>query len=258
MYPRSQTRVAISLFGILAIVLAVIGLFFVDIWLIILLSLILFLPGYALTSAIFPIGMLNISEHITMALGISISITVFIGLIIFWLRINLNSFSWVVMLGGLVIIAGVVAIVRRREYIQLTIFSDGFEIRIIDILLFCLAALLITGAIILSQRGAIQQPFNEFTQLWITPTDLGEQIAVQLGIHNQENEKTSYRLELKSGDQLLALWDSIALEPGEIWSTTELLPMEINDQMIEARMYRLDNPDIQYRYVQLRGNFGKE
>lgn len=247
MNPRLPNKVFYSLVIIFLLILVIIGLYYPIIFSLGVMPLILILPGYALTIAAFPSGMLNNSERLTMALGFGFSVTIISGLLLFWLRININTNSWAVTLSVLMLLTSLSILGGRKLHSYLPSLHITRKPGIGDILLLCLAALIFMGAFRLSRNGAVQQPFDDFTQLWILPATLEEKEAVQIGILSGEREKTSYSLQIEANNQIVAEWEPITLERGESWETTFELPMDNGVRKLVALLFNLNESQSSYR-----------
>ena len=79
------------------------------------LPLVLVLPGYALTTAIFPKRELGGPEHFIFSLGLSIVIVILSGLILNFIPFGLHVSSWAITLSAITLAACAVALVRRRR-----------------------------------------------------------------------------------------------------------------------------------------------
>jgi len=172
------------------------------------LPLVLLLPGYAITAALFPKGAIGVSERLLLSLGLSICVTALGGVILNWTPWGLQPASWAVLLGGITLCASLIALRHRNEQAALLIVSrtgaKGEGARSLDksrsgpkkrllsklraaeqaisdtvkmtldlldlrqTLLLGLAVLLVVGAVYVARSGAMQQE-SGFTQLWITP-----------------------------------------------------------------------------------------
>ncbi len=78
------------------------------------LPLVLVLPGYALTSALFARRTLGGPERLVFSLGLSLMIVVMVGLVLNGTRYGLSASSWSLFLSSITLIASAVALVRRR------------------------------------------------------------------------------------------------------------------------------------------------
>src|SRR5712692_8392038 len=87
------------------------------------LPLVLVLPGYALTSALFPNRSLGVAERLVFSLSLSLIIVILGGLALNWTPFGLRPGSWAVLLSGITLAAGAVALVRRRGQ---DIFTSGW------------------------------------------------------------------------------------------------------------------------------------
>jgi hypothetical protein len=122
-------------------------------------------------------------------------------------------------------------------------------------LLLGLAALNVTGAIVVARIGAEEAPDTRFTQLWILQGNGSEQNEAQIGVSNQEQTAVSFTLVVEIGSTLVADWSSLVLQPGEKWETKVVLPADrtLTDRVL-ATLYRNDKPNTIYRQVILRGD----
>lgn len=243
--------ICILLLIVLTVVLVILGIRNAFFRTILIVPVILILFGYTLTAGIFPEHVNDTSERLTLALGVGFSTIIVSGILFSWLRISFSISSWPILLGGLVLTAIIVALVRRWEgFRSITVriyprFSLG------DSIMFGLAALILVGAIQLARIGAVQQTFTGFTQLWMLPVAQDDQRFVQLGVYNGESEKISYKLQLYVGNQMVAVWEPITLGPEESWQTTNVLPEEMHARQAGAQLFRLDDLNKTYRYVHL-------
>jgi Protein of unknown function (DUF1616) len=76
----------------------------------------LVLPGYALSAAVFRMRSVRTAERAALTLGISLSVAVLGGLVLDALPSGLETQTWLFLLGGVTVIASVVALWRRTRH----------------------------------------------------------------------------------------------------------------------------------------------
>jgi uncharacterized membrane protein len=210
------------------------------------LPLVLVLPGYALTAALFPGRSLGLAERALFSLGLSLAVAILGGLALHWAPVGLRASSWAVLLGNVTLLGCLVALVRRvrrpAEPAQAgVVFTQTQAVAL------GLAAVIACGALLVARDGALNRRDPGFTQLWVLPAETQAGAAVQLGVANQEAGIVRYRLQLQAGDEVLSAWPSIVLAPNERWQEVVALPRA--DREVEAVLYRLDMPQAPYRQV---------
>jgi uncharacterized membrane protein len=221
------------------------------------LPLVLVLPGYALTSALFPGREFGIHERLIFSLALSLVLVIMGGLLLNLTPWGLRTGSWAVFLTGITLGACAVALVRRRgqgisNARWLGVRNIGLTFR--QGLLLGLAALIVCGAVAFSIIGAEQQPYPGFTQLWILPAGgSSPKNAVRLGVSNMELTAMEYRLAVSVDGKVVKEWPAIDLNSHEQWEATLLIPQTAHagTAKIEADLYRTDAPTSLYRHVVL-------
>lgn len=221
------------------------------------LPLVLVLPGYALTSALFSMPVPEVPKRLVLSLGLSLVIVVLGGLMLNLTPWGLSTGSWAVYLSGITLGSSAIALVlRRRQSIPasgwLRVGNIGLNFR--QRLLLGLAALIVCGAVVVSIIGAEQQPYPGFTQLWVLPSSgANPKNAVLLGVSNMELTTMEYRLAVNVDGKVVKEWPSINLNSHEKWEATLLLPQtgSVGTAKVEADLYRVNAPTTIYRYVVL-------
>ena len=222
------------------------------------LPLVLVLPGYALTSAIFLQHAPGIAERLLFSLGLSLVVVILGGLVLNWTPSGLRASSWIVLLTIITLTACIIALKRRRGQNITGSSSSGighvsFTFR--QGLLLSLAALIACGAVALSIVGASQQPRPGFTQLWILPASgvTNAKNTVHLGMNSMELTSMQYRLAINVDGKVVKQWPSIDLQPGKKWEATLVLPQtgHTGTRRVEATLYLTDAPTTIYRDVVL-------
>lgn len=221
------------------------------------LPLVLVLPGYALTAALFPQREFPISQRLVFSIALSLVTAVLGGLLINLTPFGLQTDSWAVILGGVTLCACAVTLIRRRgQSIPASGWSRAtyFHLRISQWFLLGLSALLICGAFAVSIIGAEHQPSPGFTQLWMLPAN-GANVhnSVQLGVNNMETTPMQYHLVLNVNGKKVVEWPNFTLSPNQKWQTSFSLSQTgtTGKEKVEADLYRLDAPTSIYRHVVL-------
>lgn len=213
----------------------------------------LVLPGLALTFAAFPPGRLDLSERILFTLGLSLVSVTLGGLVLHLTPWGLRPASWAILLGGIVLGAGGVAIARGYRVRHLLATPTAtWRPNGAQAVLYTLAAVILASALALTVRGAQGQSTVGFTQLWIVDQGGTDIPSIQLGVGNQEPATTQFRLQFEVDRRLVRTW-SLDLAPGGRWEEAVPLPSELpQTATIEAVLYRAESPNVVYRRVQLQ------
>jgi Protein of unknown function (DUF1616) len=211
------------------------------------LPLALVLPGYALLAAEAPGGTLGTAERLTFSVGGSIALSVLGGFALNGTSWGLRAASWALLLGGLTLVACVVALIRRHAIAPAPATKRAC-LRPRDAGLFGLAALVAAGAFALAINSAAQPTTDGFTQLWMLPDGQN----VRIGVQNMEAQPMRYSAELAVGKQIVGHWDTVELQAGARWEAVEPLPTHTPGTTVELRLYRLDDPKTVYRRVTLK------
>lgn len=215
-------------------------------------ALVAILPGYALTTVIFVKYPLGFAEKLAFSCGLSLGLVAVGGLLLHFTPWGLQPASWVVYLGGITVLANVVALARMQTTAQVDLSVIHVPLRLHQLLLLFLAGLVMMGAYLTARAGAENRPAPAFTQLWLLWAD-ETQTEVQLGIQNQEAASRQYRLELSNRQGQMQEWPVITLAAGEKWQTDYAVPPTIGEtDLIKVTLYRLDVPQEIYREVYLR------
>lgn len=222
------------------------------------LPLVLVLPGYAVTAAMFPKDTLGVPEKVVLSLGLSLVLAALGGIVLNWMPWGLRTSSWAVLLGTVSLGASGVALVRRWRATgdDSVTMQANLKINLGQGILFGLAALVTIVAIGIARIGATRQSDQGFTQLWILPANEVNQSAVRVGVRSGESAVVRYGLQVEAGGSVVLDWPSIELDPGESWERAVMLPAEQADtRTVEAKIYRLDTPTEIYRRVVLWSDF---
>lgn len=212
------------------------------------LPLILFLPGFALTTILFKRADLGLPERLVLSVGLSVSLTALIALILNWTPWGITTTSlWRAFLIVLAVEVVLIVIFRRQSFAGT--FSQpinlGFTPR--QWIILSLAVLVTFTAFYIARTPVPQQGFEGYTTLWIQPADQPDMI--RLGVISDEFKTTEYqiRFEFNGGVQEGPTFE---LEPGETWESDLRLPVDQSaGKELRVLLYRLDRPNEIYRHA---------
>ena len=230
--------------------------------------LVLLLPGAALLAATLPGNRLSLAERLMLSLGLSLSLSVLVGLALNWTVHDFGREHWLVGLGAVTVIALGIALTRSRSQVIKTKrlpqpidssrgASIGSEtarrwtVTRRDVALLAIAGMLGTSAVLVARLGTRIMPREGYSQLWMLPVE-GSADQVQLGIHSFELADQSFLLDVGEGGTILQRWSALTIEMGGIWESTLTLPMRpVRSRVIYARLYLKNQPNEIYRQVTL-------
>ncbi|MGB9929589.1 MAG: DUF1616 domain-containing protein [Methanosarcina sp.] len=245
--------------------------------------MVLLLPGYALTAAIFPAKKdLEGLERALISLGLSISIVPLLGLILNYTNWGIREIPLLVALSAFTLLMCVIAYYRRTLLSEIEAFEIPFKASLasmktevlekpetkIDkaiavLLVFSVFAAIGSLAYIIAnpKQG---EPFTEFYVLGANKTAedyqtefmKGETGTVILGIANHENEPVDYTIDLRLENRSLPLPENqkhIRLEDNETWEepVTFTLPQEGKNMKLEFLLFNEAEKDTPYRNLYL-------
>jgi hypothetical protein len=240
------------------------------------LMLVLALPGYTLTAAIFPGRRLDLPERLALAVGLSLATAVLGGLALGGTPWGITTVGWVALMTGVTLIAGLVAWVRRSRQPPTGALPKPIDLRATSraVWLIGLAALVVVGAVAIARTPQSPQGFQGYTLLWLVPEAQlqtsspgedssnyatppagepwgisgGGNLRAQLGVGSRELAPMSYHLRVVAGGRVLYDWPAIELAPSQDWERTIDLPSAASTPgAVEALLYRNDNPGSVYR-----------
>lgn len=220
----------------------------------------LFCPGYALISALFPRrGRIASVERVALSLGASIAVVPLIGLV-------LNYTPWGLMLEPILysivifmFAMSVIAWFRRRKLLDEERFNIEFQLRIprlgigmpdmalsIILVLVILAALGMLGYFMVTPK--VGQRFTEFyilgsggkTTDYPAELAVGEKGSVIVAIVNREYETVLYQLDVRIDGIKSGGLTGVVLAHGERWEgEVEFVPKVAGkDQKLEFLLYK--------------------
>lgn len=223
----------------------------------------LFFPGYALITVLFPKkGDIGGVERAALSFGISIAVVAFLGLV--------NNYTWGITVSSslasiaiFIFIASIVAWYRLRRLAEEERFSTSFDLSFawqgqstLDKALSAILTVAIVGAVGTLVYAAVTPEVGErFTELYILgregkaanyPTELrvGEEDKVTLGIINQEQETVSYQIVVTIDGIKTSGLGPVTLEHEGKWEgEVSFTPTKTgNNQKVEFSLYEGDKP----------------
>jgi hypothetical protein len=214
--------------------------------------LVLFTPGYTLLAALLPGSRPGVIERALFSVGLSLAVTILGTVALDRTHWGLQPAAWAALLGGVTLAAGAAAWARRRRLPQAAApWRVLAPIHGSQALLFSLAALAAIAAVTLAGRPAPARGAEGYSLLWLLPAADGNPNAARLGLSSHELAATEYRLALELDGRPIQEWGELSLAPGDRWEATAALPPARADEMLEARLYRADDPETIYRRVTL-------
>lgn len=224
--------------------------------------LVLLCPGYLLTHVLAPRRTLDVSHYLTFGIGLSMALDILLSLLLNFLPGGLQALSWAMALSlCTLILVFIVAYQRRKIQVERAIPAQRVQYRHLkNALLLGVALVVALFAIIYSSLGVIQQPHQLFTQFWLLPANQSNHpCTVQIGIQSFEETSTTYRVEINMNGAPLQTWSSIALSPQRTWQQSVTLTPGMTDTItLQAQLYRIEQPAIVYRKVQITLHVSKD
>jgi uncharacterized membrane protein len=251
--PNDLTVVIVS--AVLCAILTQIASAFPLIRLVAALPLVLFLPGYAISVAIFPRRFFGVVERLLLSLGLSLIGVALAGLALYWITVSLQAGTWAIVLSGITVCASAIAWWRRKRTHSIAALplKPHFNLSLRDSLLLSLAILVVAAAIGLARMPTPPRGVSGYTLVWMIPAGDGNINDYRLGVSSMEFSSVSYRLQVLLDGQVIREWPELRLASGESWETSvELQSNQAGAGSVEAMLYRLDNPDVVYRHVKLQ------
>jgi len=251
-----------------ALVLTVLGVSSPTLRLLLGLPLVLVLPGYALTAALFPHRALGGADRALFTLGLSLSTAILCGFVLNRTPWGLRPESWAVILSTAVLGSSLIAFARRRlslasaasetddEPVQTARSSAAARPRLTlgvgQSLLLGLAIAMIAGAVLLARGEAALRPAPEVIELWMLPGDTAASPTLHVGLNSVGPAAGDFRLQIERGGYIIHEWLSLSIVPGQQWEQTlSLQGQQPGNGAFEAHLYRAEEPNVLYRRVAL-------
>jgi uncharacterized membrane protein len=227
------------------------------------LIVLLFFPGYALLTAIFPKpGQFNLIEHLALSLGMSIGIVPVIGLLLHFSPWDLGVSSIFISTSIIILCAGALGWYRatrlsREKYPSIsTRLSQGWHYciklpKLDKSLTVALAAVLISFLGALIYFGLTPNKGEKYTEFYVLDTQgstenypgevtCGMPVQLIAGIVNHEEVPMDYRIEISIDGKLVDSVVTGILPPNKKWQETiSFLPKnEGRGQKVELWLYK--------------------
>lgn len=215
------------------------------------------LPGYALTTALFPERHeIDGPRRLLLSLGLSLSLAVVIALVLNVTPFGVRSVSWAGALLVAVCMACLVAALRRRVGRSEAIVSAILRrrLRVMEIALLLVAACLAAGAVGVARTPLTAKNVQGYTALSLLPGSGGERATVRVGVASGELAPVSYRLVVRrAGTPIVYERRTFELRPGEQLEEAVRIRPATSDRSrpIVALLYREDEPTSVYRRARL-------
>ena len=200
------------------------------------LILLLFLPGYFISTIFFSEKQLSRGERITWSLALSVAVIGLGGLFLHLPGVTLNSSNWLYYVLAVTGLAAVGTLMTHPSRL-LVIFKGGFNLQPVTLLTVTASLVVIIGAIGLASQQALVQR-STFTQFWAVPDGNGK---LEVGLHNEELKTETYQVVILADGLELSRFDNIKLEADQTWQQQVLLPGTDSKTRIEALLYRGDS-----------------
>jgi hypothetical protein len=225
------------------------------------LPLIVFLPGYALVRAFQPHDRTGVLEIVTLALGLSLSLSAVGAIFLHLTPAGIQASTWLALLVSISAAAGVISVLRRlrqprrlgqpAEIPRSTPRRRGFWLRsFLQAGAFGLALVIVVAAFAVAIAGVDAQPRPGFAQLWLLTTD--DPAVVTLGVRNEDGGPISVQVRLTRDSNVEAEWKDITLSNDASWTTVVSVPdFAAGSTPLEATLSFMASPDVIYRHVTL-------
>ncbi len=205
----------------------------------------LFVPGYALSVALFPERRGDGFERLLLALGSSLAISVLAAVALDQAPGGLNARSWCIALAAVTLVSCGVGARRRRAHPRRAAGAPR-RIRLAAVALACAACAPVAGALAIARLPATG--VQGYTLLWALPKDEA-QGTFTVGVRSYELTTTSYVVTARSGTRVV-LQRRVTLRPGESWSAAATRAPSIA-RAVEVALAKAAHPGSTYRRVHL-------
>jgi hypothetical protein len=220
---RSGDLIVVIVTGLLAAIAAI----FVEsgpVAVALLLPLVLFLPGYALSACLFTPGAIDRDFRLLLSVALSISVTALTGVVL-QVFVNLGRGAFIAALAAITIGAAAKAI-RLRAGEDLTGTRNLSVPRwAVPAAIAIGVAMAITGVAVAIATSGVERQLDEahFTSLWLVPQrEPGRppnSPPVAVGVANHTPRELLFHLKVGRGKTTIRTW-TLRLRPGEEWGKT--------------------------------------
>jgi len=209
-------------------------------------GLVLFIPGYALLSALMVGAGLSALERTMVAISVSVALTIGSGLLMALVGVPIERMSWVYALTTISLVGLLVAWLRR--------WRDGVEgprpaltgTPVRQTAIVVIAVLLLVNIVAATRIIASDQFGQPPAQLWLIEGNTP--YTADLGFR-ADGDGGAYRVVLSSAGATVQQW-SVNAGPSETWETNLVLTPEQRSAALVARLYE-GNSQVESRFVTL-------
>jgi uncharacterized membrane protein len=119
--------------------------------------------------------------------------------------------------------------------------------------------LMITMAVGTARYGALNQRQFAYTEFWMLPSEKGDYRRLKIGVRNEEKRLVNYDLEISLNSRVFERRHLI-VRNGDTWLNETTAPNDQSEeeQVIQAKLYRSDDPSMLYRQALLRFSPGSK
>jgi hypothetical protein len=215
-----------------------------------LLPLVLFVPGYALSAALFLPGEIGGELRAVVSVAFSVSVTALGGLTA-ELVVGLDRPVWATLIASSTLLAAAIAF-RRRTGLGAERWKPLPQLPRVGpvALLAALLGIAIAGWAIASATEGVhrQASRSHFTSLWLVPGGSRAEPAATVGVQNHEGRRVTYRLAVRQGTRTIRRW-RLHLDASQEWQG-QLASAAISG--VGPLVARLDRGGLPYHRVSLR------
>lgn len=244
MFRKNWDLLAVIIFAVLGAVIAVANLHQTA-WLSVFgFIMVLILPGYVFSIALF--SQLEFIARLLLTLAISLVLVILGGLLLNMVPLGLDGSTWTVFL--LVIIGAGVLLAWRLRSTQAgapALLLPKVNLRVV--LLMGLSLAFVALAIFVSQLATSRQD-KTFSMLWANFDQNDPTLPLVIGVENQEGLPTIYHMVVEVNGSAYQKWDKISLENGKTFETRVTFSQPPSTA-VRVLLYRSEAPDKVYRQV---------
>lgn len=178
--------------------------------------LLLFVTGHAALRAVGPFGA-SLPERVVYAIGASIAICLAGGFFLNWIG-HLTPRGWAFWLVAVTGLATFVAVRRHPDPAPVPATTGLANFRMWHAAALGVAILVSYSAYRLTVRDEARQRQFTYTELWMLPDAALAPGRLLVGVKSAELEPRIFDVEIRLDGATIALWRSIAVEPGATWT----------------------------------------
>jgi hypothetical protein len=212
--------------------------------------LLFFLPGYAITAAIFAHGRIQRCHFLVFSVGLSLAVLALGALVLNYLPGGIRAGWWAVLLFLVVFAACRATALRRPKRAGAPIAWTLPRANRAQAGLLAGGALLIVAAVILAIVPFSATNAIGYTEIWIQPLAAGAGPGVEIGVGSGERDDSAYRLVVEFGDGEGEAIRQLTLAPGQK-QVLELQPPDNSPAVISgavsipvtATLFKEDSPE---------------